>query len=605
MTIALLLCPFWGSIAQNTHGCVVKNYHTSIEFDGITVKKFKSVDLLVTDRKGDYYSKIQIPYAVGSPPKQLKAYISTMLGTIVRELKPKEIIKKSNISDFSLYEDDMLYEFELRHNAYPYIIHFEYSTAYSQYINLCNWSPIYDTDLPTENASLSISTPTGLAVGFSERIIESHSKEDSLGKTIYKWNASFVPVPQESHALHLHDLAPSVTAVPMKFFYGIYGSLETWKDFGLWYSHLHKGMDVLTPSEKVKADKIIAKCKTDREKIDSLYRFLQNSKRYVNVSMDLGGIKSYPAEYVCNNGYGDCKALSNYMKSLLSHAGIKSEIALIYADETPYLFDPNLPSNQFNHVILCVPNANDTLWLECTSSFHPAGYLGSGTQNRYALLIGDQGGKLVKTPGLTPEDCLIAKNVAFNANDGSARITIEFNGPHYEEIKDIQSSAPERWHEQIIDHYLFSAFDANTWTFSQSNVNEPKINLHLTGIYPYDAKDNSGNLYYSVPSLPMPQFGKTAKRVSPIVFTLPANLSDTTVVSLPNQYSRLGSQAITEIKGNVATYKRMVELNGNQLKVIRTLTYPQFVYPADDYEKISTEFQSIKKTDRERILLIR
>ncbi|MFT3738438.1 MAG: DUF3857 domain-containing protein [Breznakibacter sp.] len=602
--LLLTICHVTGGFAQNATGCTVKNYQTRVEYDGTSLKTFKSIDLLVTDRKGDYYSKIQIPFSSTSPPKSLKAYISTASGSIIRELKSKEIIKKSDISDFSLYEDGLLHEFVLRHNVYPYIIHVEYVTTDSKYIDLCHWSPIYDTDLPTEIASLSLLVSPGTTIYIDEQNIGSHTKEVISGKTLYQWEATYKPFPKEDYSLHVHDLAPSVTASPTKFFYGVAGSLRSWKDFGIWYNNLHKEMGFLTLEEKEKADKTIVRCKNDREKIDSLYRFMQQTKRYVNVSVDIGGIKSYPAEYVCSNGYGDCKALSNYMKVLLASAGIRSNIVLIYADDVPYRLNPAIPSNQFNHVLLCVPMPADTVWLECTSSYYPAGYLGAATQNRYALLINEDGGELVKTPKLGTDACLVAKKVTLDAETGSAQIEIAFNGPHYEEIKGIQSLAPESWHERIIDNYLFSSFDADGWRFMSSDKNSPSINLNVNGGYPYASRITTGNLYFNIPGLPIPQLGKTEKRVSPVYFAYPINHSDTTVVVFPTGYKQLGTNAVIETSDSIARYKRTLELDGNTLKVIRNLTVPQGEYPSGDYEKIAAIFQSIRKTDKERILLI-
>lgn len=92
------------------------------------------------------------------------------------------------------------------------------------------------------------------------------------------------------------------------------------------------------------------------------------------------------------------KRSSNYMYSLLKEAGIRSVFTVIRAsDDNDYLLT-DLPSSQFNHVVLFVPLGKDTTWLECTSQTKAAGYFGGETSNRYALAVDETGGTLVRTP---------------------------------------------------------------------------------------------------------------------------------------------------------------------------------------------------------------
>ncbi len=99
------------------------------------------------------------------------------------------------------------------------------------------------------------------------------------------------------------------------------------------------------------------------------------------------------------------------MKSLLAAAGIRSHYTLVHAGDEETDFMEDFTVDQFNHIILCVPGAKDTTWLECTSQTSPAGYLGSFTNDRPVLLVTEQGGKLVRTPAYPADQNLQVRNI--------------------------------------------------------------------------------------------------------------------------------------------------------------------------------------------------
>ena len=152
---------------------------------------------------------------------------------------------------------------------------------------------------------------------------------------------------------------------------------------------------------------------------------MQENKRYVSVQLGIGGWQPFTAEYVEERGYGDCKALSNYMKAMLQEIGVESYPVIVYAGEHhPYEVEDDFVDPAFNHAILYVPG--EDMWLECTSQINPPGYLGEFTNDRKVLLITPQGGQLARTPKLsTAENNANEQLTVQLAADGSATLQYE------------------------------------------------------------------------------------------------------------------------------------------------------------------------------------
>ena len=132
------------------------------------------------------------------------------------------------------------------------------------------------------------------------------------------------------------------------------------------------------------------------ERLNALKAELEekNGTRCHVITADL----SDPAD-VDRVGYGDCKALVNYMMALLKVAGIPSYYTLVYSGDEKISMLRNFASAaQGDHVILCVPFGQDTTWLECTNQHIPFGFLGTFTDDRDVVVCTPEGGLVTHTP---------------------------------------------------------------------------------------------------------------------------------------------------------------------------------------------------------------
>ncbi|HEX9651483.1 MAG TPA: transglutaminase domain-containing protein, partial [Cyclobacteriaceae bacterium] len=202
----------------------------------------------------------------------------------------------------------------------------------------------------------------------------------------------------ESYGLPWIEIVPSVLTRPNKFSIDNYsGSLESWETFGKWLWDLNKDLDELPEATTRKISELVSSIEDPVEKIRAVYDYVQSNTRYVSIQLGIGGWRPIAANLVDQMGYGDCKGLSNYTIALLKSIGIHANYVIIDSGwgEDPLIKD--FPSSQFNHVIVCVPLKEDSVWLECTSQTNPFGYLGTFTGDRAALSITEQGGKIVHT----------------------------------------------------------------------------------------------------------------------------------------------------------------------------------------------------------------
>jgi hypothetical protein len=174
-------------------------------------------------------------------------------------------------------------------------------------------------------------------------------------------------------------------------------------------------------SDETKA-KIIALIGTEKnpiEKAKIIYKYLQEKSRYVSIQVGIGGFKPMYAKDVDRLSYGDCKALSNYTRALLNVVNVPSYDVLLYGDKNKKNIKSDFASIQGNHMILCIPNGNENVFLECTSQSDPFGYQAGFTDDRDVLILKPEGGEIVRTKKYIDKD---------NSQNSKGNIVIDENG---------------------------------------------------------------------------------------------------------------------------------------------------------------------------------
>ncbi|MRR23375.1 DUF3857 domain-containing protein, partial [bacterium] len=285
-------------------------------------------------------------------------------------------------------------------NRYPFTIEVEYDVIMNGFLNLEHWAFHTDPYLSVEESAVQYIIPNSLPFRYAEyNMNASFDSVRTEERTVYSWVQRDIPAVKKWYFSPLAIARqPYLLAAIENFeFGGIPGNMHSWENLGEWAWRLNQGLDLLGEGEKKRVADITTGLKTDREKAEALYHYMQSRTRYASIQLGIGGFKPAPATEVSEKGYGDCKGLTNYMYALLKEAGIRSHYTWVKSGRNRFIM-PSFVADQFDHIILCVPLQGDTVWLECTNQTIPFNFLGSFTSDRDVLLITPDGGKLVRTP---------------------------------------------------------------------------------------------------------------------------------------------------------------------------------------------------------------
>jgi hypothetical protein len=555
----------------------------------------------INNRDGEKYSTVSIPYSNLTRLSRIRAHVMDDRGNVVRQLKNNEIRTRSLISGFSFYEDHFVREFTLRHNSFPYIIHYSYEMRQDQFLSVEHWTPVLHNRIPTLNATLIVELPVNFRIFFRERYTDPPvvSRSDQVNR--YTWTTSYSDlIEPELFSPPPWDFLPGVVIMPEVFNYELMGSAADWLAYGDWQYGLLEGLLDLPGKEKLQVRLLLEGIDDEHEKIRILYNYLQDRTRYINVSIGTGGLKPYPASYVAANKYGDCKALTNYFRALLDVAGICSNYATIHAGNPAREIDRSFPSQQFNHAILCIPLANDTIWLDCTSK-EAFGYTGTFIQNRDVLVIDKGRSHFARTPSLSPEEVLNERRVRLTCGPRAETVVADFKktyrGQHYESLFYISRNISQSRSDQIIrTNHIESGFDVMDY-FIGPPGDSAVIELTYSGISRQLIRRYNDELFLGLISFSLPRPELPGRRKMPVQIDYPLFLVDTLEYLIPEGYTLANNPGSLSLKNQYGEYHFRIIPGDNTIMVTKSFLLNPGYYSLDEYEGFYEFLNTVRNTE--------
>lgn len=557
-------------------------------------------------------------YKMYDKDKEIRSISGTLYdaqGKVIRKLKKGDVQDLSAVGE-SLMDDSRVKVHNFHYKIYPYTVAYEVETRESFTAFLPGWVPQPALNYAVEQSRMTVIVPQDYTLRYRQFNYKGEPVQTSdKGNKTFTWETKHLKaLESEWMAGPYQHRTTMVYMGPSDFSYGSYtGNMNTWNDFGKFILTLNAGRDQLPDKIKTAVHALTDGLQDPDEKVKALYRYLQKNTRYISIQLGVGGLQTFDATYVANKGYGDCKALCNYMFSLLKEAGIRSHYTIVRAGENAPDVIEDFSVNQFNHIILCVPMGKDTTWLECTSQTMPPGYLGDFTCNRAVLLVDENGGKLVRTPkynmGQNQQLRRITASISATG-DMTGQVQTRYTGLQQDWCHGfVNSLKPEKQLEVLKSRFNLPSYDIAKFNYTTDPLAHPVPEMdEVLDITANSYASISGKRIFITPNVLNRSSTKLTtekERVSPIHLSYPWRDVDSVEITIPEGYKTESVFPEVKLEGKYGQYLAKATVNGNTVTYVRVMEKKDGVFPATEYEKVAEFYNAIYKADRNRIVFVK
>jgi len=533
-------------------------------------------------------------------------------GKEIKRIKRKDFRDQCVIDGSTLFSDSRILFLNYTPTQYPFTIVYTSEVETSNTAFIPSWYPLSDYNVSLEKNILNVSCPVDL--GFKKKEINfSKFKVSKLVDTSEHLNYELVGVlAQKSEDYSVSNLIfPKLMMGLEKFnLEGVNGYAKDWKEFGKWYSEkILAGTTELPEETKAKIKALVGEEKDVVKKAKIVYQYVQSKSRYVSIQVGIGGWKPMLASDVDRVGYGDCKALTNYTKALLDVVGVPSYNTLLYGDNTKTNIESDFVAMQGNHMILCIPNDNNTVFLECTSQDSPFGYQGTFTDDRDVLVVKSDGGEIVRTKIYEDKDNTQISNGSYTISptgDFLGKINIQSSGTQFNKKSLIPNALPH----QKESHYKEYWDNINNLKLEKMNFVNDKEKIKFTEELDLSAANygviTNGKMLFVINA-----YNHTSGHVKRIrnrktPFEIQRGYIDTDeiAIELPTHFAIEFLPTNFELNTKFGEYKtEIVKKSNSSLIYKRTMFLKKGLYSNKEYDDFRLFMEQVEKNDNAKIIL--
>lgn len=543
--------------------------------------------------------------------KNLTAKIYNSYGEEIRKFKEKDFLDVSAVSGGTLYSDNRVKYLNYTPASYPYTIVFEVEIDFRSTAFVPSWRPIRGYYVSTEHSEFNLVNNSQTQVKVKALNLDSYPSIEVFNEFHYS-ATNLVAFKSEDFSPSFTDFSPRVRFALKDFeMEGVKGLNANWKDFGKWmYDELLTGTAEIPNEVKLEVKNLTKNAVTDADKAKIIYNYMQDKTRYISVQVGIGGWKPMLAGDVERLGYADCKGLSNYTKALLDEVGVVSHYAVIYGGRDLTSFDSEFSATEGNHAVLCIPNKTENIWLECTSQTNPFGFTAGFTDDRDALLITPEGGKIVHTTVYPTEDNLQLTNATMAiAEDGevTADVTIKTKGYQYALHEGVQNKTQrdqELYFKDYWDYINNLSVDHIEFTNNKDSI---VFTEHVKISSPSLTKKSGQRLLFQPNAFNRITQVPTRYKRRTLDFEIERGYTDREefIITIDPKLAIEAMPNAVDITTKFGSYSFSIEqLPDNQLRYKRTQILNKGSYDKSEYDDFRNFMSAMVKHDKSKMVLI-
>jgi transglutaminase-like putative cysteine protease len=388
----------------------------------------------------------------------------------------------------------------------------------------------------------------------------------------------------------------------------IFNSVE---DLYGWFSYLANQVDNKEVLLKPLVASILKEKKTDEEKIQALYYWVQDNIRYIAFEDGLAGYQPAPAYKVYENKYGDCKGMANLLKSMLHIAGYDARLTWIGTNNRiPYDFSVHNLAVA-NHAICTVILKDKTYYLDGTESYISLGDNADRIQGRQVLIEDKDKFILNYVPANNASRNMVEKKLylSMKGNDLAGKAVYTYNGESksniLREYHGLKSEVKEDFMKRFVDRYNKNLLVSN---LKFSNLNDRNIPVQVN--YDFTLSNAlirlENEMYLSLElDKAFEGLSLDSTRKSDFVFHEKVYRTSEIEFTVPNGYSVRHMPAPVVYKTASYVISLQYKQVGNTVKYHKIISVPEGVIKNNQIKEWNEVIAQLKKSYDDQLILIK